>query len=310
MMDIYLRIQNSYYSQLECLFCDDNAPELIMRIRLTKEALKDVDPDDTIAALKAMEHNLVYQVLLKGMRGIKKVSMRLKTRDERNSKHVTEDAYNVMDDRFDKVGEWILDTDGTNLVEILANPNVDACRTRSNDIWEIFRTLGIEAARNALYQEFQEVLGEDALNYRHMSLLLDTMTNRGTLMSVDRHGINRGDAGVGPLAKSSFEETTDMLINASIFGENDRINGVSANIMLGQLPPCGTGDHEILLDEEAFLRILKERNIRPPEASVQPIDMERQARLQEACGVDAISIPYKVSEKPKKKVEMPVITFA
>jgi DNA-directed RNA polymerase beta' subunit len=78
------------------------------------------------------------------------------------------------------------------------------------------------------------------MNYRHMSLLIDTMTYKGQLMSIDRHGINRGD--IGPLAKSSFEETTDMLINASIFAEYDKVNGVSANVMLGQQPPCGTGD--------------------------------------------------------------------
>ena len=46
------------------------------------------------------------------------------------------------------------------------------------------------------------------MNYRHLSLLIDTMTYKGQLMSIDRHGINRGD--VGPLAKSSFEERAPM----------------------------------------------------------------------------------------------------
>ena len=74
-------------------------------------------------------------------------------------------------------------------------------------------------------------------------------------MSIDRHGINRGD--IGPLAKSSFEESTDMLINASIFAEYDKVNGVSANVMLGQQPPCGTGDSRILIDEEHMMELLK-----------------------------------------------------
>ena len=306
MTDIYMRIQVAYHQQVECLFSDDNAQDLVMRIRLTKEALKDVDTEDVIAALKAMEHNLVHQVLLKGMRGIKKVSMRLKTQDVRN---VTENEYNQQEDHFDKVAEWMLDTDGTNLIEILANPNIDASRTRSNDVWEIYRTLGIEAARNALHQEFAEVVGEDALNYRHMSLLLDTMTNRGTLMSVDRHGINRGDGGVGPLAKSSFEETTDMLINASIFSEHDRINGVSANIMLGQLPPCGTGDHEVLLDEDAYIKILQERNIKDEDIVKTEVE-EADVEIPESCGVDVISLPYKIPAKPKKTLKKQTVTFA
>ena len=73
------------------------------------------------------------------------------------------------------------------------------------------------------------------------------MTNKGSLMSIDRFGINRGN--IGPLAKCSFEETTDQLFKASIFGEIDMLNGVSSNIMMGQIPPCGTGDSEIVIDE-------------------------------------------------------------
>jgi len=66
-------------------------------------------------------------------------------------------------------------------------------------------------------------------------------------MSIDRFGINRGN--IGPLAKCSFEEATDQLFNASIFGEVDKLNGVSSNIMMGQIPPCGTGMSDVLLDE-------------------------------------------------------------
>ena len=103
-------------------------------------------------------------------------------------------------------------------------------------IYEKFiHTLGVEAARKALVLELDNVIGEGAINYRHVSLLVDTMTNRGQLMSIDRHGINRSD--VGPLAKCSFEETTDMLVNASIFSEYDQLNGVSANVMLGHKAP-------------------------------------------------------------------------
>ena len=296
MMDIYIKLHTAYHQNIECVFNDDNAHELIFRVRLTKEALKDVDPDDYISALKAMEHNIVNNVLLKGLKGIKKVSMRSKNRN----------LYNPEKDKFEKVVEWMLDTDGTNLQDILANPNVDQLRTRSNDIYEIYQTLGIEAARNALYVEFMEVVGEDAINYRHMSLLIDTMTNKGTLMSVDRHGINRGD--VGPLAKSSFEETTDMLINASMFSEHDHINGVSANIMLGQLPPCGTGDHEILLDEDAFIELMKDKHMLSKNKAYmrfnEPVDDSTYAE-KEACAIDNIAFNYKLPEKTKNVVSYP-----
>lgn len=303
MMDIFIKIDMTYHQTVDCIFTDDNANELIFRVRMTDESSKDIYPDDAVAALKAIEFNLVNNVLLKGTKGIKKTSMRLKTRNE----------YDKTTDKFNKITEWVIDTDGTNLQELLANPNIDQVRTRSNDINEIYKTLGIEAARNALYEEFIEIFqSEDAVNYRHMSLLLDTMANKGMLMSIDRHGINRGD--VGPLAKSSFEETTDMLINASVFGENDKVNGVSANIMLGQMPPCGTGDTEVILDEDYFLTLMKEMgkdkntDIIEEYGDISPQSWEKQT----SCSAEALSLeftPPKIIKKKAMKLPDPKITF-
>ena len=290
MMDIYMKIYQSYGNTLECLFSDDNDDQLIFHMRVHENALKDIENEDMVAALKAIEYNIVHTILLKGIIKINKVSMR-------PYNHID---YNKDKQQFEKIHEWMLDTDGSNLVEIMANPNVDPYRTFTNDIYEIFNTLGIEAARNALSNEIMEVIKESSVNFRHLSLLIDTMTCKGALMSIDRHGINRGD--VGPLAKSSFEETTDMLIKASIFSEYDRINGVSANIMLGQLPPCGTGDSEILLDEQEYISLIKDRINYVPEIG-------EEADI--GCQVDALKFNIPNIEKHKKqiKTEMPDITF-
>jgi DNA-directed RNA polymerase beta' subunit len=284
MIDIYTKLNLAYDKYIDCLYSDDNAEECIFRIKLTDSALKDIDAKDELAAVKAMEHNIVYQVLLKGYKGIKKVSLNKKKYDK----------YNKDTQKFDKIIEWVLDTDGTNLTEILANPNVDATRTISNDIREIYETLGIEAARNALNHELINVTSEGSMNYRHLSLLIDTMTYKGYLMSIDRHGINRGD--IGPLAKSSFEETTDMLINASIFSEYDHVNGVSANVMLGQQPPCGTGDCNILLDEEHLMELIKD---------MKPIKLDDiqehndEDEDYEICAEDDIGFNFKLNEPHK-----------
>jgi len=281
MIDIYTKLNLAYDKYIDCIYSDDNAEECIFRIKLTEIALKDIDSKDELAAIKAMEHNIVYQVLLKGYKGIKKVSLNKKKYDK----------YNKDTQSFDKVIEWVLDTDGTNLIDILANPNVDSTRTVSNDIREIYETLGIEAARNALYNELINVTSEGSMNYRHLSLLIDTMTYKGYLMSIDRHGINRGD--IGPLAKSSFEETTDMLINASIFAEYDSVNGVSANVMLGQQPPCGTGDCNILLDEEHMMELIKD---------MKPIkldDIQEEEEESEICLQEDITFNFKLKESNK-----------
>ena len=118
--------------------------------------------------------------------------------------------------------------------------------------------MGIEAARSLLIQQIIEVIEEGAgyINSRHVDLLCDTMTSKGFLTAINKQGITKGD--IGPLAKCSFEDTTNQLIKASIFGEKDNLTGVSSNIMLGQIIPSGTGFTELLLDEEAMISSINE----------------------------------------------------
>jgi DNA-directed RNA polymerase beta' subunit len=85
------------------------------------------------------------------------------------------------------------------------------------------------------------------INYRHPCLLVDAMTYHGYLIAIARFGMSKLENGV--LAKSSFEMTSKILFDAAVSGEFDSMKGVSANIMFGQKPPCGTGFVDILVDE-------------------------------------------------------------
>jgi DNA-directed RNA polymerase II subunit RPB1 len=237
MIDIYNALEDFYEGQISAMFSDDNANKLVFRIKIHEP---DEKHDDIITDLKALEKNILENLIVKGVKKISKVIM---------NKHEYF-AYNDDSMSFDKTYEWVLETAGTNLIDIFAHRSVDAARTVSNDINEIYETLGIEAARQALFNEISDVIKHADLyvNYRHLALLVDTMTNKGYLLSIDRHGINRVD--IGPLAKSSFEETNDMIIKAGIFAELDKINGVSACCMLGCIAPVGTGNTDILIDED------------------------------------------------------------
>ena len=243
MADVYSKIYQKYSNCVNCIYSDDNSSKLVFRIRLMKTKKKDAakKEQETIQDLnniKALSKNIRESVLIKGIDGIKSVSMY-----KNQSNYVFENDSYVMKE------EWVLDTHGVNLLEVLRYPGVDATRTISNDIYEVYNTFGIEAAKQVLLKEIREVIdsGGSYVNFRHLELLVDTMTYRGYLMSIDRFGINRGN--IGPLAKCSFEEATDQLFNASIFGEVDKLNGVSSNVMMGQIPPCGTGMSDVLLDE-------------------------------------------------------------
>jgi DNA-directed RNA polymerase II subunit RPB1 len=142
----------------------------------------------------------------------------------------------------------LLETDGKDLGEIMAHPLVVSSLTITNDINEVWKTLGIEAARAALLYELGEVMREAYANPRHFYMLVDVMCEKGVLTSIDRHGLNRGDT-TGPLTKASFEETIDIIRNAGMFAEVDNVNSVAANIMLGQVVKAGTGGAVIHLDE-------------------------------------------------------------
>ena len=241
MHDIHQTIYKYYEDYITCYYSDDNADELIFRIRLEMDS--NTDQTDMITELKALEQNIIDNIIIKGIKGVNKVILL-------ENKQMT---YNDNDGKFNNTTEWFMDTNGNNLLDILSHPNIDYTRTISNDINEVYEVFGIEAARQVLLNELTDMLASEGVNYRHISLLVDAMTNKGALLSVDRHGINRSD--IGPFAKCSFEETSDMLIKAGIFGEFDKINGVSANIMLGQIPPCGTGDTQIMIDEEKLMNI-------------------------------------------------------
>ena len=77
--------------------------------------------------------------------------------------------------------EWLLETDGTNLAEVMTFPAVNHRTTVSNDVLEMFQVLGIEGARSSLFNELRNVLSFDGayVNYRHIALLADSMTFSG-----------------------------------------------------------------------------------------------------------------------------------
>ena len=104
-------------------------------------------------------------------------------------------------------------------------------------------------------------------------------------------GINRGD--IGPLAKCSFEDTTDQLIKASIFGERDKLQGVSSNIMLGQVIPSGTGFCDIFLDEEQLLDNITELNQIEDGIEVDEGDIDKLLLVdEEECPNDDFSFSF------------------
>ncbi|KAK0440787.1 DNA-directed RNA polymerase II, subunit 1 [Armillaria borealis] len=211
--------------------------------------------------MSTLENTMLNSVSLRGVKGINRVFL---------SRH---DAVEETDD--DK--EWILETDGVNLKTVMCIDGVDFTRTYSNSCVEIFNVLGIEAARAAILKEMRGVIEFDGsyVNYRHLALLCDLMTHRGSLMAITRHGINRTDTGA--LMRCSFEETVEILMEAAAVGEKDDCHGIAENVMFGQMAPMGTGafddaivDHR--LPVQSMLAAHVDGGMTPGQVAMTPYD--------------------------------------
>lgn len=216
---------------LKCMTSDTSAKKLILRVSFDANVVKNP------AHIRFLEDKILDTVLT-GVDGVGRVHLRTikseQTYDDSVGGYVTKDQY-------------VLDTEGTNLHDLMVFPGMDGTRTFSNDIHEVNDVFGIEAARICLLEEFNEVFSSEKVNYHHLSVLIDTMTYSGRIVPVNRFGMKKNETGV--LAKSSFEETSKTMFDAAVVAEYDTMRGVSANIMFGQKPPCGTGFVDILVDE-------------------------------------------------------------
>jgi hypothetical protein len=237
MQDIQDAIMNTCDSQgdIQAIFSDDNSGDLVMRLSIRHE-----DDESYLDFLKELEQ-CIMKITLRGIQGIKRVG-----RAEANRVFYHEDGSHEVKK------EWVVDTMGTNLKEIFGHEIIDPYHTITNDFYEIESIFGIEGVRYALMKDLNELVGVGSsynVNYRHIELLVDTMTYRGIMMPIGRHGINRS-ADNGPLAKASFEEMTEIFIKAGTYAEKDNMKGISGNIIMGQYAPIGTNAFDVYLDED------------------------------------------------------------
>ncbi len=137
--------------------------------------------------------------------------------------------------------ELVILTAGTNLKEVLALPEVDIQKTATNDIYEVYEVLGIEAARQAIINEVYKVIEAQGLNInvRHVMLVADIMCASGEVKGITRYGVVSEKASV--LARASFETPIKHLITAALEGEIDYLTSVVENVMINQPVPIGTG---------------------------------------------------------------------
>lgn len=266
------------------MYSDDNAGKMVFRIRMPFDSRENVEDDYKMLRLKA---NDLKNIIIKGVDSIQKVYINAPSKDcvvkGKGCRGMSKvgDTYEVKE-------EYSLTTDGANLFDLMMRDDIDATRCYSIDPNEMNRIFGIEAGKFIVEQQFREILASSGAptSPRHIGLLVNKMAHSGDFMSVDRFGINRED--IGPLAKCSFEKTPDLLKDAALFGEVDRLKGISANIMVGQIPECGTGSVKVFLDEVYLIEELKKRGIKPdePTTELEVADVFKEFQQKICVGAD------------------------
>ena len=264
-----------HFDDANIVFSDDNANKLIFRLNIHFKANLNKVNDDIDYLIEIIES--IKKIIIKGIEGIRSCFI--------------SDNYNIFEkDNYSyKTGqEYFITTNGSNLFDVLCKKHVDTNRTYPTDINEAYEIFGIEAARFIIEQQINEVFKFSGAqtSIRHISLLCDKMCSRGSIMAVNRHGINSSN--IGPLAKSSFEETTDQLKHAGVFGMVDLLEGVSANIMVGQIPKCGTGDSEIIIDEEKLLGMKDVKIEETEEDNIDEILNQQNNVVEDMFNIDNI----------------------
>jgi len=159
---------------------------------------------------------------------------------------------NIFIQRDLKTREWYVETVGNNFMELLGHPLLETSTVISNNMWDIYHCLGIEAARQFLFEELWNLVTSDGsfINPCHVMLLVDIMTHHGSIISISRYGMKKEQTGV--LCRASFEESTDHFLNAAFFSEKEVIRGVSASIICGKRSRMGTGLCDLVMDLPAY----------------------------------------------------------
>lgn len=122
-------------------------------------------------------------------------------------------------------------TTGPKFGEILTMSFVDATTSISHDIYEMYTTFGIEAARHVIVNRLKEFAGSDSESEKNICLLADQMCRLGEPLRVDRRGLDLTHAGF--LRSLSFENGMKML-RQTVTPQYDPVTDPSARIIVGK----------------------------------------------------------------------------
>lgn len=236
-MSIEYLVQSLYkkHKNIYLVYSPQNSSELILRIYFENTAFKNSIVTKKLLLAKKDE---ILDTVLRGVKGIYRAKVINLTRNRINE-----------DGSIEKIKEFAIETEGTNLYEIMLYKNVEHKSVISTNVMDTFEMFGIEAARNRIISEFREVLASQGINTRFYAVYADTMCMNGIPLSIDKTGQKAREYN-NILLRIATSHSVQAITDAGNDNVINKIYGISAPLMVGTVPDIGTIYNKFIINED------------------------------------------------------------
>jgi DNA-directed RNA polymerase beta' subunit len=153
--------------------------------------------------------------------------------------------------------KWAIKTVGTNLVGVLQHPQVDTYNVMTEAIQELADVFGIEAARQKIILGMKNIV---QIIHTHYTIYADEMTFTGRVTNIESTGLKTRSPN-SVLLQAGSAGPVQVLEHAAVNGLVDDVTGLTAPMLVGDVPRYGTNYNQIIVNEK-FVR----DNVKAPDS--------------------------------------------
>lgn len=241
--EIVCILKRVYHENIDCVYSTMTDAQLVMRVALqnsfmlkrcgvNKKDAANISMTTVLETLQSFQRSLLRGTVIKGVEGILDVSPRDVT------------VWHRVNGDYRQVSTQVLETTGSNLLKVLSTPGVDATRTYSNNVYEVYSVLGKMACRSLLVQEMKKVM--PSTNYTNIACAVDKILYLASPCAINRSGI-RNDQ-VSMITKASFETQTECMIQGSRRASFNEIDSPTMSVLTAQRGSFGTNICTVRVD--------------------------------------------------------------
>ena len=226
------------YPNMYIVYTHENSPLIIIRCYLPQTLFKNnqmVKQKD----VEALKDNLLHTII----RGIAGVEYTYATKRVK--------SYIDKDGSVKSKSINVISTRGTNFLKVIQNPHLDSYKCQTDSVKEVEKMFGIEAAKQKLRSELERVGSEmgTTMAAAHISLCCDELCVTGSVLGISKQGIERREPD-NVLLRTSYSHGNQVLKEAASNGRKCDIYGLSAPLMIGQVPRAGSTYNQISINHE------------------------------------------------------------